>query len=45
MFFTINKILLDKDTKIIKDEYVRNRHDHHLNKKVAAKLWKQVLPI
>ena len=44
-FYTINDILLDNTTKIIKDEYVRNKKDHHLNKKLAASLWKQVLPV
>lgn len=44
-YFSVNDILLDTDTKLIKEEFVRNKADHHLNKKLAANLWGKVLPI
>lgn len=44
-FYTINHLLINSKTKIIDESFVRSKNDHHLNKKIAAKLWKQVLPI
>ena len=43
-FYTINDILIDKDTNLINLQYCK-KNDHHLPKNVALSLWREKLPI